>query len=381
MTSVLIKWANVPYNHKLFAVYHWRKPSCDACDGASTLVIHDKWDSEFDPDTAYLMTTAERDAVGYNGMGIAVDGLPHLDDGDIVLYDKRHNRLEVVFEVASETNSLYVTNACNSRCQFCPQPSSPDDGRLYGDANEIIGLVKSPGRCVNVTGGEPTLDRRNFLALLGRAGELWPETALFVLTNGRSFSDGDYVSEVFRVRGDKPIGFGIPLYADSAYVHDCVVGADGAFGQTVRGLYNLAVHKTEIEIRFVLSKLSYKRLPRLVEFIGKSIPFVTRIAVMGLEPMGYCRARWDDFWIDPEDCQSELLAAVEQADNYGVDMLMYNFQLCCLPSKLRDLARVSISEWKRTYLDRCLMCEMRNMCGGFFASQNRPEYRPKMFAL
>ena len=380
MTSVVIKWARIPFARKLFTVYHWRKPSEEICASESVLIIPDKWNPIFEKDTFYLLTETERMSSCFEGEGISVDSFPYIDDGDVVLYDSTHNRLELVYQVKSRTNALYVTNACNSRCQFCPQPSSNDDGMLYDDANRIVDLVKSPGECVNITGGEPTINKEAFLNLLRHVGQSWNATKVFVLTNGRNLLDRQFVSEVFVARSGKPIGFGIPLYADCACVHDRVVGVKGAFGQTIRGLYNLAKYHTEIEIRFVLSKLSYNRLPQLIEFIGRSVPFVTRVAVMGIEPMGYCRVRWNDFWIDPEDCHDILLEAARKADNYGVDMLLYNFQLCCIPASMRRLACVSISEWKRTYQSECMSCAMRNDCGGFFASQNKPEYLPRRFS-
>lgn len=379
MTSVLITWANMPCERKAYKVFHDSVPEGALVSTDDCLVIPNRW-SECPPKaTLCLLTEAERASWGYGGFGLAVAELPKLDDGDIVLYEKSHNRLEVVYQAESRTNSLYVTNACNSRCQFCPQPSTVDDGRHYDDAERIIGISPDPSGVINVTGGEPTLDRTRFVGLLSRMAEAWPETKPFVLTNGRNFADGDFVSEVFAARQGLPIGFGIPLYADSAVVHDSVVGIKGAYGQTIRGLYNLAVHKAEIEIRFVVSRLSYRRLPNLIEFVGKSIPFVTRVAVMGLEPMGHCRAHWADFWVDPEDCSASLEAAADRADNYGINMLLYNFQLCCLTPPLRALACSTISEWKRVYKPQCLECPMRTECGGFFASQNSSAFLPRRF--
>lgn len=379
MTSVRITWANLPDERKLFVVYHSQLPKNIAHGPDDCLVVPDRWGNGPREGERCLMTESERRVWNFNGEGIAVSELPKLDDGDIVLYEAAHGRLEIVFQVASTTNSLYVTNACNSRCQFCPQPSTNDDGRLYQDANRIIDLVGCPGATVNITGGEPTIDRSRFVGLLEHAAQKWSETKAFVLTNGRNLRDGDFVSDIFSARGGSPVGFGVPLYADSAVVHDAVVGVAGAFGQTVRGLYNLAVHHPEIELRFVMSKITYRRLPNLVEFIGKSIPFATRLAVMGLEPMGYCRTHWNDFWIDPEDCSETLLHAAEMADNYGINMMLYNFQLCCLPAELRELSCSTISEWKRVYHERCLMCPARSACGGFFASQNADKFRPRRF--
>lgn len=377
MTSALIKISNISCDRQLFVVRHEGAQVDLKSD--TVLVIPDRWGAGPVACHRCLMTERQWRELDYQGEGFAIEDIPHLDDGDVVLFDKVCNRLEILFQVRSQTNSLYVTNACNSRCQFCPQPSTPDDGRLYELANGVVDLVDSAGDCINVTGGEPTIRRNEFVGLLKHMAEKWIGTKVFVLTNGRLLSDDTFVDEIYWARGESEIGFGIPLYADAASLHDDVVGAKGAFGQTIRGLYNLSRHHAEIEIRVVVSRLTYRRLPELMAFIGRNIPFITRVAVMGLEPMGYCRNRWEDFWIDPEDCQDCLARAAEVADNFGLTMLLYNFQLCCLPEALRNIACSTISEWKRVYIDKCWSCAMRRSCGGFFASQNETRYRPRKF--
>lgn len=379
MTMVPVTWSNLKTDERLFVVYHRAIPL--GCEGLaeSAMLIPDRW-GKYVPSGRCLMTEASRRALDYQGEGVAVAELPPLNNGDVVLLDVHSRRLEVVFAARGTTNSLYVTNSCNSHCRFCPQPSTPDDGWLYDIAEKIICLVKNPGECVNVTGGEPTIRRDRFVSLVKRFSETWKTTKAFVLTNGRLLADADYVDAVYSAIDATRIAFGIPLYSDSAIVHDRTVGVQGAFGQTIRGLYNLVSKHAEIEIRFVVSKITYKRLPQLVEFIGRNLPFVTRIAVMGIEPMGHCRSNWADYWIDPEDAMPYLERAVRASENYNLDLVLYNMQLCCLPERLRRYSCVSISEWKRSYLDCCLQCPMKADCGGFFASQNNPEYLPRRFA-
>ena len=378
MTSTLIVKRNLPFDSKVFVVVHG-KARAGQFPG-DRLVIPTEDDVEGLQEGYCLLTEEQWTRLDFKGAGVAVRELPPLDDGDVVLYEASHNRLEVVFQVNSGTNALYVTNECNSRCQLCPQPSSSDGGRQYELAKSIVDLVPNGGECVNVTGGEPTIRRDMFLSLVEHATGKWPETKLFFLTNGRNLADASLANDIYRIRGTHPVGFAIPLYSDAASVHDCVVGVKGAFGQTVRGLYNLAAHHAEIELRFVLSKLTYERLPNLIDYVGRNLPFVTRVAVMGIEPMGYCRAHWNDFWVDPEDCASQLSLATEKADNYSLNLVFYNFQNCCVPAIVRPRVCSAISEWKRVYLDRCLTCPMKSGCGGFFSSQNDSVYRPRRFS-
>lgn len=379
MKNAIIRWENLPFKSKVLVVRHARAQIPSDVNWGDCLVVISEDDVIHSEYCYVLMTERVRQRRLFSGVGISVEDLPALDDGDIVRYEENSGRLEVVFEVHSKTNSLYVTNACNSRCQFCPQPSTRDDGSLYDAAMDVIRLVDNAGDLVNVTGGEPTLSRSRFVSLLDYAANKWADVKLCVLTNGRALKSRSYVEEIFTARSTETISFGIPLYADSAVVHDGIVGVKGAFSETITGLYNLACKKAEIEVRFVVSRLNYKRLPKLVEYIGRNLPFVSRIAVMGLEPTGYCREKWEDFWIDPEDACELLVAAASTADNYNLTLLLYNMQLCCLPNFLRDIACVSISEWKRVYVQECGACAMRESCGGFFASQNERKFLPRRF--
>ena len=80
---------------------------------------------------------------------------------------------------------LSVTNACNSKCQFCPQPSTADDGWLYDVSGKIIELVQTPGECVNITGGEPSVVSPLVEDILSKMDE--PETSgihMHLNTNG-----------------------------------------------------------------------------------------------------------------------------------------------------------------------------------------------------
>ena len=381
MTSIPIVWTNIKAGNQVFAVFHRTIPEAYTDISSRTLLIPDRWENNLTERVGRFLVTEElRRFINQDAECIVVEKFPVLDDGDVVFIDGNLKRLEVVFNVKGNTNSLYVTNACNSKCQFCPQPSTADDGWLYDMSGRIIDLIQTPGECVNITGGEPTIRRDKFIALLKKFSCKWNRTKAFVLTNGRLLNDSSYVMDIFSVINHDHIAFGIPLYADAASVHDMVVGASGAFGQTIRGLYNLAANHAEIEIRFVLSRITYRRLPQLVQYIGRNLPFVTRIAVMGIEPMGHCRNDWERYWVDPEDAEKEITQAISIANNFSLNVLLYNFQLCCLPRALRQYACPSISEWKRVYIAACLYCPMKSDCGGFFASQNKPQYLPRRFS-
>jgi His-Xaa-Ser system radical SAM maturase HxsC len=161
---------------------------------------------------------------------------------------------------------------------------------------------------------------------------------------------------------------GIPLYSDVDSEHDYVVQARGAFEETVLGLHNLARYNVPVEIRVVIHLQTYGRLPRIAEFIARNFPFASHVALMGLEMFGFVNANMADLWIDPHDYQTELGEATETLFLAGLNVSIYNHQLCVLDRALWPFARKSISDWKNIYLEPCHECSMREDCGGLFQS-------------
>jgi His-Xaa-Ser system radical SAM maturase HxsC len=223
---------------------------------------------------------------------------------------------------------------------------------------------------IGFTGGEPTLLYERFIALLNCTKGFLPNTAVDVLTNGRLLSHLKYALAVAAVKHPR-LTLCIPLYSDVDTLHDFVVQARGAFDETVRGIVNMGRVGVAVEIRVVIHRQTFARLPQLAEFIARNLPFVSHVALMGLEMTGFTIANLAALWIDPVDYQGELREAIETLDLAGLRTSIYNHQLCLLPKELWRFARKSISDWKNIYMPECGRCIIQEQCGGFFASAAR----------
>ncbi|MBV9495949.1 MAG: His-Xaa-Ser system radical SAM maturase HxsC, partial [Acidobacteria bacterium] len=263
---------------------------------------------------------------------------------------------------------ILVTEQCNSLCLMCSQPPKTidDSGRL-AEHLRLIDLIDPRTEELGITGGEPTLFRDGFLALIDRCRERLPATALHVLTNGRLFFYRRFAEKLSRI-GHPDVVLGIPLYSDIDTAHDSIVQAPGAWEETVLGLQNLDRYDVRVEIRVVLHALSVPRLCQLATFIARNFPFAGHVALMGLEMFGLVHRHLDELWIDPVDYQEQLVAAIEILDDAGMNVSIYNHQLCVLDRSLWPFARRSISDWKNVYLPECRGCEVLDACGGFFQS-------------
>jgi His-Xaa-Ser system radical SAM maturase HxsC len=211
----------------------------------------------------------------------------------------------------------------------------------------------------------------NFIKLIKVCQKFLPKTLIIVLTNGTRFVDFKFTKKVAEVSNN--IFIAVSLYSDNDIIHDRLTGVEGSFYQTVKGLHNLALFKQKIEIRVVLTKMNIERLPNIAEFIYRNFPFVTHVALMGLEITGNAKKYVDLLWIDPYEYQKELLLTCKYLNRYNLHFSIYNHPLCVVPETLRKFCRQSISSWKKTYLDICEKCSVKSICGGLF-STSAPYY-------
>lgn len=300
----------------------------------------------------------------------SVSGLEYLDDGDVVLL-LPSGVVNVLYRRASRHNTILSTERCNSLCLMCSQPPRDiDDSYRVAEILELLDLIDEDCVELGLSGGEPTLLGQDFIRIVDKCKQQLPDTALHVLTNGRLFKDRMFASALGAV-GHPDLVLGIPVYSDIDNRHDHVVQARGAFEETLDGLYNLAEANVRVEIRVVVHAMTYQRLPELADFICRNLPFASHVALMGLEMFGYTHINLRELWIDPNNYRSQLAEAVKRLALAGMNVSVYNHQLCTVPKAIWPFTRRSISDWKNVLLPECSACGVRELCGGFFQSATK----------
>ncbi|WP_238858443.1 His-Xaa-Ser system radical SAM maturase HxsC [Faunimonas pinastri] len=286
--------------------------------------------------------------------------------GDVIRV-RDNGQINVLFRRAANANAVFTTERCNSRCLMCSQPPREiDDTWRVREILDLLPLIDRDLQFLGFTGGEPTLLGSGLCEILSAASTDLPSTRFHVLTNGRTFQDSDYAAQFGNVSGR--VTWGVPLYADVAALHDYVVQAPGAFAETIDGIYNLGELGHRIEIRCVVHAQTLPRLQKLGEFIYRNMPFVSHVALMGLEPMGFAKGNRDLLWVDPADYKEIVQDTAERLQQSGMNVSLYNMPLCTLDRWAWPLARQSISDWKNNYAPECEACEVRGSCAGFFQS-------------
>lgn len=301
-------------------------------------------------------------------------GLNHLDDDDVITFSKDLRRVLVLWRNKSSANTILLTERCDNYCVMCSQPpKDADDSYLLGQAKDLVTTlkaVKAEFPIIGITGGEPTLYGQGFIDLLSQIGRDLPEFEVHVLSNGRRFADTAFCESLRPCITDRLV-IGIPVYGSIAEDHDAIVGAAGAFYETVLGIHNLVEMGALVEIRVVLQRALLGRLGGIADFISRNLPGTVQVALMGLELMGFARSNLEKVWIDPIDYASELVAATRQLAANGCNPRIYNHQLCVLAPEIRSYAVSSISDWKREFDVICSECAVVSECGGFFTSSTR----------
>lgn len=274
-----------------------------------------------------------------------------------------------IIDIQSNDNALFVTGQCNNHCLMCCQPPvKRDDIDFFYEKNiRLIDSAPVELPTIGITGGEPTLLGDRLFDLIAHIRKRLPNTHIQILSNGRQFADGAYAEKLAQVSEGMVI-VGVPFHSDSPIIHDRIAGAKNAYNQTLLGLYNLAANDIDVELRIVLTKQNYQRLPQMARFISKNLAFVSTVAFMAMEDIGYTIKNRDLIWIEPLDYMSQLQQAVQYLAQLEFDVSLFNLPLCLLPESLRPFAKQSISDWKNKYLPICDTCSLKSSCCGLFAT-------------
>jgi His-Xaa-Ser system radical SAM maturase HxsC len=342
-------------------------PACERKDAALVLSSLDQSADDFRGYAAVIVKEEVNGRPFSAPLVHSVRDIDHLSSGHIVALEPANGFIRTLYRPESHHNTLFATERCNSNCLMCSQPPiDKDDADALTERNlKLIDLMKPAPDYLCITGGEPTLLEQRLLTIVAKLRDTMPCTYVHMLTNGRRFAWADFTSK-FAAVCHPNLSLGIPLYADHAALHDYIVQARDAFDQTVLGLHQLARYGVETEIRVVLHALTIPRLTHLAEYICRNLTFVDHVAFMGMEHIGYAPRNMSELWIDPVDYQGELEASVAILARFGIDVRIYNLQLCVLKRSLWKYSKQSISDWKNTYTRDCQDCAVQEKCGGFF---------------
>jgi len=296
-----------------------------------------------------------------------VDCVSLLNQGDVIEI-LPNGIINVLYQVQSFHNQIFVTSKCNSNCIMCPQPINIQEENKTESNLRLISLIDKNTKELAFNGGEPTLVGTDLFRLIFACKHFLPTTSLLLLTNARGFKDFEY-THVFSSLCHPDLTISTSLYGDNEIEHDYIVGSKGAFNEAILGMLNLATFGHPIEIRIVIHKYTYENLLGIAEYIYKNLTFVGHIAFMGMETIWQAKKNFGRLWVEPNDFVFILKEAIHHLRQRGMNVSIYNIPLCLLPRELWQFARRSITDWKNAFDADCIQgCSVKDQCSGMFNS-------------
>lgn len=166
---------------------------------------------------------------------------------------------------------LELNSSCNNSCVYCYIPEENRFEKSRGNKDyfkqELINFRNKDVKCVDFTGGEPTLYPYLF-ELVMFSKKLGYENRTLV-TNGRLLAYKDYCSRVIKNGINKVI---LPLHGPNREIAEAITRSPGSFKQTISAIENIKNLGIELGITIVVNKLNYKYIP---ETMKRSLDFGT----------------------------------------------------------------------------------------------------------
>lgn len=287
-----------------------------------------------------------------------------------VLYVNSLGRVSRVYESNTHAIDFMMTSHCNSNCMMCPLSEDVRKMDEHGYLEwllDLIDILPNDIEHICITGGEPTLIGDKLFNILKRITTKFSKAEYQLLTNGRSCANSEFCKRLVCAMPENTL-FGIPLHAGNRELYDEIAQTNCGFDQAVQGIKNLMHYGAHVEIRIVVSKLNANYMDELAAFIAENLASVFCVTFMGIETLGNAIKNYDRVWIDYNVAACLFENAIEFLVSNGIDVMLFNYPLCCIKEKYWLLTRRSITEKKVRYYARCEECTVKESCSGFFES-------------
>lgn len=253
---------------------------------------------------------------------------------------------------------------CNNNCIFCcfEQPVRRK-GPSIEEVRRALSKVGDEYSTVYLTGGEPTL--LDGLPLIIKELRSHFKGNIHLLTNGRRFALGNYVEKFnFDL---KPFVFGIPFHSADSKTFDSITRVPGSFKQTLQGIKNLSINHS-VELRILLQKKTYKKLPEMAKFILRFLPKIDKVLFIAPDIEGNAYKNRNIVVVKLAEVAPYLEKALGLLEG-RFKLRVNQFPPCLLSEKHRHFALdPTIEEGEHVLGDNCKECKLYGKCGGVWRS-------------
>jgi len=255
---------------------------------------------------------------------------------------------------------------------MCTNPDKPwsSFGKPEG-SYEYEALVERVKRIKNkvisddaiiLTGGEPTLHPR-FLDVLKFIRKTFPKQEIRILTNGRRFIYKDFAEAVLKTDN---LNLAVSLYGPTSKIHNAITRTKNSFEQTVGGLNNiLACRKSNqsVEIRTIISKLSYKHLDQVLSLVKAHFSSIDRVILIFIEREGQAIKHSKSVNLSYSQAKP-YLEKIYPFFSFLKEIRLYHFPLCSLDPKFWPFVWRTLPDKEITFIPSCAQCQYKKYCLG-----------------
>jgi len=284
---------------------------------------------------------------------------------------------------------ICLWDKCNNNCLMCTNPDRPwlslnglpEEGYDYEILIKRIKRLKekiTSSDAIILTGGEPTLHPR-FLDIFRFICQNFPQQEIRILTNGRRFFYKDFTKSVLEADN---LNIAVSLYGPTAKINDGITRVKNSFKQTIKGLENLLLYKNNnqiIEIRTVISQLSYQHLGQILDLIKKRFSSIDRVILIFMEIEGQADKNFKTVGISYSRVRPYLEKLYPLLNSFK-ELRLYHFPLCTLKSKFWPFVWRTLPTEEVAFASSCNQCQYKKYClgihNGYLEKLGSKEFSP-----
>jgi len=271
---------------------------------------------------------------------------------------------------------------CNNRCLICAVDSETNRNRNISTEELCRYFDRFSGKDgfeFEISGGEPTI-RPDFLYLINYLRSNSPKNPYILLSNGRRFSDTHFTSRVSEM---PPKSILIAIHGDTQQIHDTQTQVRGSFNETVVGVRNLFDYGLNVDLKIIVTKLNFTRLPELVQFAAQTFPNLRHMSINGLDVQGTVLRNKERVFVPIRTAKPYIQKALDSAMSQGISIRTYSLPVCLFDDPYRQfigeqpqrnlICKSPTTEtdsvaWTQGTIDKCSSCKYRSFCSGTWYS-------------
>jgi len=265
---------------------------------------------------------------------------------------------------------IAIWNKCNNHCVMCTNPFTfqLEDSLPYSFENikqrwSNVKLKNVDTICL--TGGEPTV-HPDFFKILHWFRNKYQKNQIVIASNGRMFYYQNFAKKVLKTNN---LLLEIAIHGYDEKTHDMVTRVRGSFKQTIEGVHNILRYKNEsqeLEIRIIITKLTYKNLDKILAFLKNEfdVKQIRDVVLIFMEMEGQAKDNFNIVGITYKEVMKYLPKIVKEYASQFNDFRLYHFPLCVLPQELWPYTWRTLRGEEVMFLSRCDKCYFKKYCVG-----------------